>query len=71
MPVLLLILLLGVFLYAWLSRRGSSLTRSCRWRRTVGPEGPIWRCAACGAETRTDRAAGPRDCLRPAPPPPE
>jgi LSD1 subclass zinc finger protein len=60
MPVLLLILLVSVFAYLWLARRGKTLTRSCRWRldRTLGPS--HHRCAACGAVTD----AVPRHCLR-------
>lgn len=63
MPILLLFLALSVFLYLWITRRKSTLTRACRWRldRRVAPD--AWRCAACGAETR---GAEPRHCLRPA-----
>ena len=42
-----LLLAIAVFLYLWLSRRGSTLTRQCLWRESRA-EG-IWRCAACGA----------------------
>lgn len=61
MPVLLILLLVSVFLYLWITRRNSTLTRNCRWRldRSVAPD--FWRCAACGA---TVRGAEPRDCLR-------
>ncbi|WP_413868771.1 hypothetical protein [Albidovulum sp.] len=61
MPLLLLALLLAVVLYLWLARRGTTLTRDCRWRldRAGGPR--HYRCAACGAETD----GRPRDCLRP------
>lgn len=64
MPLLLLALLIGVFLYAWLSRRNSTLTRACRWRqeRSAGQ----WRCAACGAVVTGEE---PRDCFRGAPQP--
>jgi hypothetical protein len=64
MPILLLLLLLGVLLYLWLSRRNSTLTRDCRWRldRSGGEE--RYRCAACGAETVTAKGRQPRDCLR-------
>ena len=60
MPLLLLILLAAVVVYLWLARRGSTLTRACRWRldRAGGPE--HYRCAACGAETD----GRPRHCLR-------
>lgn len=62
MSILILIFgLAAVFLYLWISRRGSTLTRACRWRldRSVGPD--HWRCAACGAEVD---GREPRDCLR-------
>lgn len=62
MPLFLLILLLSVFAYLWLMRRGSTLTRACRWRedRAAGPD--HHRCAACGART----VGMPRQCLRQA-----
>ncbi|MFC3088455.1 hypothetical protein [Tabrizicola soli] len=61
MPLLLILLAVSVYLYLWLSRRKSTLTRNCRWRldRSVAPD--FWRCVACGA---TARGAEPRDCLR-------
>jgi len=67
MPILLLILLIGVFLYLWIDRRGATLTRACRWRldRTLGEH--AYRCAACGATATTTDRRGPRQCLRPAP----
>lgn len=67
MPLLLILLLIGVFLYLWIDRRGSTLTRACRWRldRTQG-EG-AYRCASCGATTLSSDPSGPRQCLRPAP----
>ncbi|MGB3148940.1 MAG: hypothetical protein WBA91_14450 [Paracoccaceae bacterium] len=60
MPVLMLILLVSVFTYLWLARRGTSLTRACRWRldRTLGAD--QYRCAACGAITK----GTPRICLQ-------
>lgn len=39
-------------------------TRACRWRMNRAldtDEGSYWRCAACGAEARTD-GPPPRDC---------
>ncbi|MBL8562513.1 MAG: hypothetical protein JNN06_09545 [Gemmobacter sp.] len=65
MILLLPLLAIGVFLYLWLSRRGSTLTRHCLWRlhRAEG----VWRCAACGAESAGGPTA-PRHCLRPPPP---
>ncbi|GAB4389587.1 hypothetical protein [Albidovulum sp.] len=61
MPVLLLVLLLGVLLYLWWSRRGTTLTRLCRWRPDRGGGADHYRCAACGAECD----GPPRHCLRP------
>ncbi|MCY1126211.1 hypothetical protein OU426_05030 [Frigidibacter sp. RF13] len=62
MPLLLLLLLVSVLLYLWLSRRGKTLTRACRWRLdlAVGPD--RYRCAACGATCQGE----PSDCLNPA-----
>ncbi|WP_284162616.1 hypothetical protein [Frigidibacter sp. SD6-1] len=62
MPLLLLILLLSVLLYLWLARRGTTLTRACRWRRDLGAGPDSYRCAACGATCQGE----PRDCLDPA-----
>lgn len=61
MPILLIFLAVSVFLYLWLTRRNSTLTRACRWRldRSVAPD--FWHCTACGA---TAQGAEPRDCLR-------
>ncbi|MEZ5778694.1 MAG: hypothetical protein R3E44_10065 [Paracoccaceae bacterium] len=61
MPFLLLLLLVGVILYLWLARRGTTLSRACRWRleRGLGPES--YRCAACGATCE----GKPAHCLRP------
>jgi LSD1 subclass zinc finger protein len=60
----LLILLVAVFAYAWLARRGSTLTRSCRWRldRTVGAAS--YRCATCGAQIEGTAGKPPNQCLR-------
>lgn len=62
MPVVILLLLLAVFGYLWMARRGATLTRACRWRadRSLGPGS--WRCAVCRAVTESQRA--PRHCLR-------
>lgn len=64
-PVLLIVLLVGVLAYMWVVRRGSSLTRMCRWRldRTAGAD--AWRCAACGAVVTVAAGKRPKDCLRP------
>lgn len=61
MPILLLILAVGVYLYLWHQWRTTTLTRDCRWRldRSVAPD--FWHCAVCKAEAR---GAEPRDCLR-------
>jgi len=61
MPLLLLLLGASVFLYLWITRRNSTLTRNCRWRldRSVAPD--HWHCVACGA---TAGGAEPKDCLR-------
>jgi tRNA(Ile2) C34 agmatinyltransferase TiaS len=64
MPLLLAILGLSVLLYLWVSRRHSTLTRTCRWRLDTSLGSGGYRCAACGATTRTD-GRPPRDCLRP------
>lgn len=66
MVLLLPLLLVGVFAYMWFARRGSTLTRECRWRqdRTLGPAS--WRCATCGATCNPAPGRLPRACLRPA-----
>lgn len=62
-PVGLALLFLGL----WYYRRGSTLTRACRWRqeRHIGPG--HYRCAACGAECDLATGEEPRRCLRVAP----
>ncbi|WP_434613751.1 zinc finger domain-containing protein [Tabrizicola sp. M-4] len=62
MPILVPLLLLAVLAALWWQRRGSTLTRDCRWRldRAAGAE--VWRCAVCGAVT--EGARSPRHCLR-------
>ncbi|MDZ7908136.1 MAG: hypothetical protein U5N10_07960 [Gemmobacter sp.] len=61
MPLLLLILLVSVLLYMWITRRNSTLTRLCRWRqeRSAGQ----WRCISCGMTMQG--AVAPDLCLRP------
>ncbi|NHB75426.1 hypothetical protein [Rhodobacter calidifons] len=61
MPILLLVLGVGVYLFLWHQWRTTTLTRDCRWRldRRVAPD--FWRCAVCGAEAL---GAEPRECLR-------
>lgn len=65
MPLLLILLAVSIFLYLWLARRGTSLTRACRWRaeRRLGPT--VWRCAACGAVFDPGPGVEPSACLRP------
>ncbi|MBL4915661.1 hypothetical protein [Szabonella alba] len=64
MPLFLLALALSVLLWMWLARRGSSLTRQCRWRLDRSGGADHYRCAACGAETDMPAGRAPRDCLR-------
>ncbi len=61
MPLLLLILLLAVLAYMWITRRTSTLTRACRWRQERSAA--QWRCVACGAIK--PGAQEPKACLRP------
>ena len=64
MPILLLLLGLGVVLWLAWARRGSTLTRACRWR-LEGDAGPdCFRCAACGARVMTSAGGLPKDCLK-------
>lgn len=65
MIALIPVLALAVFAYLWWVKRGSGLTRMCRWRRGASAEsGVAWRCAACGAEMVLPAEGAPRDCLR-------
>jgi hypothetical protein len=65
MPLLLLVLLVGVLLYLWLSRRNSTLTAACKWRldRSLGADS--YRCATCGAVVEMGAGKQPRQCLAP------
>ncbi|WP_112311642.1 hypothetical protein [Pseudogemmobacter bohemicus] len=65
MMVILPIGLVFLFLGLWYYRRGSTLTRACRWRleRHIGPD--HYRCAACGAECDMVSGQEPNACLRP------
>jgi len=47
MPILLLLLLMGVFAYFIYRRKTTSLTRDCRWRQERSQN--RWRCNNCGA----------------------
>ena len=60
MPLLLLALVLGVFVYFVWRAKTSSLTRDCRWRQNRSDG--LWRCAYCGAEKAGEDM--PRQCLR-------
>lgn len=64
-PVLLIVLLVGVLAYMWVARRGSTLTRMCRWRLDRAAGEGCWRCAACGAGVTVAAGKRPKDCLRP------
>ena len=66
MPLLLLLLLIGTVLYLWIARRGTTLTRNCRWRLDKAIGRNHYRCAACGA-IATPPKGPPRHCLRPRP----
>ncbi|MGA0540438.1 hypothetical protein [Neotabrizicola sp. VNH66] len=57
--------LLLLFLGLWYYRRGSTLTRACRWREDRAAGEGHWRCAACGAEMVLPARQEPRACHRP------
>lgn len=61
MPLLLLILLTGVFGYFLWRRCTSGLTRNCRWRQARAQA--QWRCSYCGAVEPGE--AAPRICRNP------
>lgn len=59
--------LIAFFVTMWFVRRGSTLTRTCRWREApqdVTSEGILWHCVACGAELRRPKGRAPRVCRR-------
>ena len=60
-PVVIVAVLIGM----WVMRRGSTLTRDCRWRADLAAGPGHYRCAACGA-TCTAAKGGPKACLRPS-----
>ncbi len=64
MPLLLLLLLIGTVLYLWIVRRGTTLTRNCRWRLDRSQGRNHYRCAFCAA-TAAPPKGPPRHCLRP------
>jgi hypothetical protein len=65
MPLLFLLGLGAVFLYLWISRRRSSLTRLCLWRLDRAVGSGHFRCAACGASCDLPPGQQPRQCLNP------
>lgn len=68
MLILLPLGLLAVFVGLWFLRRGSTLTRTCRWREAPQDRteaGILWHCVACGATERLSPGTAPRACLRP------
>jgi hypothetical protein len=65
MPLLLLLLAVSVFAYAWVARRNSTLTRACKWRLDRRYGASHYRCAACAATCDPGQGREPRDCLRP------
>lgn len=69
MPALLILLVVAVLAWKWFARRGSTLTRSCRWRldSSIGPGHHA--CAACGAICDMTQGRAPRACLRASPDP--
>ncbi|MQQ09186.1 hypothetical protein GFB49_12030 [Epibacterium sp. SM1979] len=64
MPVILIVLLVGVLAYLLWKRKTTTLTRNCRWRRSVAAQD--WRCAYCGA--KSDDAEAPKWCANRAKP---
>lgn len=59
------LVIVAIFFGMWWMRRGSTLTRSCRWREERAEGLGHFRCAACGAELQLPPGKQPRDCLRP------
>ncbi len=64
MPLFLLVLALSVLIWMWFARRGTTLTRDCRWRLDRSGGADHYRCAACGAVADMPPGREPRDCLR-------
>ena len=64
MPILLILLAAAVFVFAWISRRNSTLTRTCRWRLDRSAGANSYRCASCGAVCDLPKGTQPRHCLR-------
>lgn len=64
---LLPLVIIAIFVIMYLMRRGSTLTRHCRWRedRSQSAAGQRhFRCAACGATMDCPEGKEPRQCLR-------
>ena len=61
-------LVIAVFVAMWWARRGSTLTRDCRWREDRSQAKPgmsHYRCMACGAHLDQPDGKEPRQCRRP------
>ena len=58
------LVIIAVFVGMWWMRRGSTLTRDCRWRADVSAGKGHFRCAACGAVCTVEPGATPKACLR-------
>jgi len=67
MPLLLLLLIV-VLVWMYLTHKARMRTRNCRWREDRGrdtPEGRHFVCMTCGAETFREDALPPPVCLAP------
>lgn len=67
MPVL-LILLLIVLVWMFVTYKARARVRNCRWRENRAkdtPDGRFFVCMNCGAETFSQDNMPPRQCLRP------
>jgi hypothetical protein len=62
----LLIPLMVLLMYLAWRRSDKGRLRACRWRMDRGApgEGVLFRCMACGAETRRDDERPPQSCFR-------
>lgn len=65
MPLILILLLVGVLGWMWITRRNSTLTRVCRWRQDRALGTDMYRCAVCGAVCDPGAGRRPDQCLRP------
>lgn len=64
MPVLVLVFGLVILVWFWIARRGSTLTRICRWRLDRRTGEGHWHCLACGTVCDLPKGQNPRHCLR-------